>query len=152
MDRAPASPELATAVHESRGSETVLVAEDDPAVRLLARLALQRSGYTVLEAGNSQEAILIAQDYADPIDLLLSDVIMPESAGAPLIERLRSARPGLRVLFMSGYTDDAILHHGVLDEGMPFLAKPFTPHSLAQKVREVLDQAVVQRGSGAVPA
>jgi CheY-like chemotaxis protein len=122
----------------------VLVAEDDPSVRLLARLALQRSGYKVLEAGNPQEAILIARDYADPIDLLVSDVIMPESTGAPLIERLRSARPGLRVLFMSGYTDDAILHHGVLEEGMPFLAKPFTPHALAQKVREVLDQAVVE--------
>ena len=136
-------PESVTAVHESRGSETVLVAEDDAAVRLLARLALQRSGYQVLEAGNSQEAIVVAQEYANRIHLLLSDVIMPESAGAPLIERLRSSRPDLRVLYMSGYTDDAIIHHGVLDEGIPFLQKPFTPHALAQKVREVLDHAVL---------
>ena len=149
LERVVAYPESSTAVRESRGSETVLVAEDDPAVRLLARLALQRSGYQVLEAGNSQEALVIAQTYANRIHLLLSDVIMPESAGAPLIERLRSSRPDLRVLYMSGYTDDAIIHHGVLDEGTAFLPKPFTPHSLAQKVREVLDQAIVQPGSRA---
>src|SRR5258706_3317769 len=135
--------ESTAAVHGSRGSETVLVAEDDPAVRLLARLALQRSGYQVLEAGNSQEATVIAQEYTNRIDLLLSDVIMPESAGAPLVERLRASRPDLRVLYMSGYTDEAIIHPGVLDEGIPFLQKPFTPHALAQKVREVLDQGVV---------
>jgi DNA-binding NtrC family response regulator len=90
---------------------------------------------------------VIAQDYANHIDLLLSDVIMPESAGVPLIERLRLVRPDLRVLYMSGYTDDAIIHHGVLEEGIPFLQKPFTPHALAQKVREVLDHAVVSQAS-----
>ena len=121
------------------GSETVLLAEDDPAVRRLARLALERSGYRVLEAGNPQEAIRISQDHAGPIHLLLSDVIMPHSKGAPLVDRLRAAYPDVRVLYMSGYTDDAIVRHGVLDEGTPFLQKPFTPHGLAQKVREVLD-------------
>jgi signal transduction histidine kinase len=152
QEREAAYPESPTAGRESRGSETILVAEDDPAVRLLARLALQRSGYQVLEAANSQEALVVAREYAKRIHLLLSDVIMPESAGAPLIECLRSSRPDLRVLYMSGYTDEAIIHHGVLDEGMPFLPKPFTPHSLAQKVREVLDQVIVERGSrAAVP-
>ncbi|HKC55006.1 MAG TPA: response regulator [Vicinamibacterales bacterium] len=124
-----------------QGSETVLLAEDDPSVRLLARLSLRRCGYTVLEAGNAAEAVAIAEDYAKPIDLLLSDVIMPDSTGsAPLIDRLRRRRPDLRVLYMSGYTDDAIVHHGVLDEGTAFLQKPFTPHALTQKVRDVLEQ------------
>jgi signal transduction histidine kinase len=122
-----------------RGTETVLVAEDDPAVRLLARLSLLRCGYQVLEAGNPEEAVRVALDFVEPIHLLLSDVIMPQSEGAPLIERLRNSRPDLRLLYMSGYTDEAIVHHGVLDEGIPFLQKPFTPHALAQKVREVLD-------------
>jgi YesN/AraC family two-component response regulator len=96
----------------------------------------------VLEAGNPQEAILIAGDFIEPIDLLLSDVIMPASEGAPLVTRLRAARPDMRVLYMSGYTDDTIVHHGVLDEGTHFLQKPFTTIALTQKVREVLDQAV----------
>jgi len=124
-----------------QGSETVLLAEDDPSVRLLARLSLVRCGYTVLEAGNAAEAVAIADDYAKPIDLLLSDVIMPDSTGSSsLIDRLRLRRPNLRVLYMSGYTDDAIVHHGVLDEGTAFLQKPFTPHALTQKVRDVLEQ------------
>jgi len=124
------------------GSETVLIAEDDPAVRLLARLLLRRGGYTVLEAGSAAEAILVAQDCPKPIDLLLSDVIMPDSGGTPLIDRLRQTRPNLRVIYMSGYTDDAIVHHGVLDEGTAFLQKPFTPQALAQKVRDVLDEVM----------
>jgi CheY-like chemotaxis protein len=144
----PSAPKGATAHLESadgvapRGTETVIVAEDDPSVRLLARLLLQRSGYRVLEAGTSQEEILIARDFREPIHLLLSDVIMPDTSGAPLIEQLRATRPELRVLYMSGYTDDAIVHHGVLDEGTAFLQKPFTPLALAHKIREVLDQMV----------
>jgi len=132
--------ELHAATGASGGSETVLLAEDDPSVRLLARLSLRRCGYTVLEAGSATEAVAIANDYAKPIDLLLSDVIMPDSTGnALLIDRLRIRRPDLRVLYMSGYTDDAIVHHGVLDEGTAFLQKPFTPQALTQKVREVLE-------------
>jgi len=122
-----------------RGSETVLIVEDDAAVRHLARLTLQRNGYRVLEAGNPREAIATASAHADPIHLLLSDVIMPDSEGPPLVDRLRIVRPSLRVLYMSGYTDDTIVGHGVLDSGTPFLQKPFTPIALAQKVREVLD-------------
>jgi CheY-like chemotaxis protein len=124
----------------SSGSETVLLAEDDPSVRLLARLSLQRRGYTVLEAGDATEALAVAEDHGKPIDLLLSDVIMPNAGDTPLIDRLRRIHPDLRVLYMSGYTDDAIIHHGVLDEGTAFLQKPFTPQALAQKVRDVLDE------------
>ena len=122
-----------------RGSETVLVVEDDTAVRHLARVTLQRNGYRVLEAGSPREALGIASAHTEGIQLLLSDVIMPDSEGAPLVERLRTMRPSLRVLYMSGYTDDAIVRHGVIDERTPFLQKPFTPAALAQKVREVLD-------------
>ena len=122
------------------GSETVLLAEDDPAVRLLTRLSLQRCGYTVLEAGTAGEAVDVAKKHPHPIAVLLSDVIMPDSGGTPLIDRLRLTRPDLRVIYMSGYTDDAIVHHGVLTEGTAFLQKPFTPHALNQKMREVLDE------------
>jgi two-component system cell cycle sensor histidine kinase/response regulator CckA len=140
-DRVPSQSEEPMAAGElATGSETVLVVEDDPAVRLLARATLQRSGYQVLEASNPQEAAVIASEYTEPIDLLLTDVIMPESQGAPLVDRLRIARPGIRVLYMSGYADDTIVHHGVLDEGTPFLPKPFTPRALVQKVRSVLTQ------------
>jgi two-component system cell cycle sensor histidine kinase/response regulator CckA len=137
--------ESVTSRDAARGSETVLVAEDDPAVRLLARVSLQRSGYRVLEAGNAKEALAVAQDSAAPIHLVVTDVIMPDSAGPSLVERLRALRPDLPVLYMSGYTDDTIVHHGVLSEGTAFLQKPFTPHGLAQKVREVLDQAMTSR-------
>jgi CheY-like chemotaxis protein len=134
-------PQLAAvAASASRGSETVLLAEDDSSVRRLAKLLLERSGYRVMEAGDSQQAVQVASEYPERIHLLLSDVIMPDMGGAPLIDQLRETRPDLRVLYMSGYTDDAIVHHGVLDEGTAFLQKPFTPLALAKKVREVLDQ------------
>ena len=138
-ESAPAHTETAAA-NASRGSETVLLAEDDSSVRRLARLLLERSGYRVLEVGGCQEAVLVAREYPERIHLLLSDVIMPDTGDAPLIDQLRETRPDLRVLYMSGYTDDAIVHHGVLDEGTAFLQKPFTPLALPQKVREVLDR------------
>ena len=138
-DAAAGAPDAASAPVVPGGSETVFVVEDDAAVRHLARLTLQRNGYRVLEAGSPREALAIAGASTEPIHLLLSDVIMPDSEGPPLIDRLRTGRPGLQVLYMSGYTDDRIATHGVLDEGTPFLHKPFTPVALAQKVREVLD-------------
>jgi len=122
-----------------RGSEMIRLVEDDDAVRLLARVTLERAGYRVLEAPNPKEAMRLAGECAGPIHLLLSDVIMPESEGPPLFDRLAEVRRGLRVLYMSGYADEAIVRHGVLVEGTPFLQKPFTPLALARTIRDVLD-------------
>jgi two-component system cell cycle sensor histidine kinase/response regulator CckA len=122
----------------SRGTETVLLVEDDSAVRQLARVTLERSGYQVLEASNPREAAQVAGAFIGPIHLLLSDVIMPESEGPPLLGRLATTRPSILALYISGYADDAVRE--VLSiEGRPFLQKPFTPQALAQKVRGVLD-------------
>ena len=113
--------------------------EDDDAVRLLARRTLERNGYHVLQAANPKEAVRLASEFEGPIHLLLSDVIMPESEGPPLFERLTKKRD-LRVLYMSGYADDAIVRHSGLAEGTPFLQKPFTSQALARRVRETLDR------------
>jgi CheY-like chemotaxis protein len=135
----PSSLEPSSEVSDaSRGSETILLVEDDEAVRLLARVTLERIGYKVLQAGNPKEAVRVASECAGPIHLLLSDVIMPESDGLPLLDRLVSARPAVRVLYMSGYAGEAV-RHVLLVEGTPFLQKPFTPQVLVQKVRAVLD-------------
>jgi two-component system, cell cycle sensor histidine kinase and response regulator CckA len=124
-----------------RGSETILLVEDDDAVRMLARVTLERTGYRVLQAGDPKAAMLVANGFAGPIHLLLSDVIMPESEGTPLFDRLTKKHRGLRILYMSGYADEAILRHGLLVEGTPFLQKPFTPLALALKIRDVLEAA-----------
>jgi signal transduction histidine kinase/CheY-like chemotaxis protein len=123
-----------------RGSETILLVEDEAPVRVLARRCLEGSGYRVLEASGPDEALGLAARHDGPIHLLLTDVVMPHVDGRELAERLGRERADVRVLYMSGYTDDAIVHHGVLDPGTQLLQKPFTPVSLAQKVREVLDQ------------
>jgi PAS domain S-box-containing protein len=125
--------------HPSPGTETVLLAEDEEVVRRLAREILSGNGYKVLEAGNGREALLLSEAHRGEIHLLLTDVEMPKMSGRELSERIRLLRPGLRILYMSGYTDDAILRHGVLEDGIPFLQKPFTTEALARKVREVLD-------------
>lgn len=122
-----------------RGAETILLAEDEEMVRLLARQVLEVHGYQVLEAANGGAALLICERHHEPIQLLVTDVIMPEMSGRELAERLAPLRPEMRVLYMSGYTDDAILHRGVLDEGANFIQKPFPTDALARKVREVLD-------------
>jgi len=122
-----------------QGTETILLVEDEEAVRRLARVILERGGYRVLEAENPEIALRLANDFEGQIDLLLSDVIMPASQGAPLALRLAQLRPKMRVLYMSGYADEAITRLGVVVQGAPFLQKPFTPHGLGRKVRDVLD-------------
>jgi CheY-like chemotaxis protein len=122
-----------------RGTETVLLVEDEPAVRALARKALTGSGYRVLEAEDAAEALSVAHGQNGPIHLLLADVVMPHMNGRELAESLALFYPDAKVLFMSGHTEDAIIRHGVQTRGIPFLQKPFTPDTLARKVREVLD-------------
>jgi two-component system cell cycle sensor histidine kinase/response regulator CckA len=122
-----------------RGSETILLVEDDEAVRRLARLILERTGYRVVDAENPKEALRLVNQFEGRIDLLVSDLIMPDSDGAPLSERLARVHPNLRVLYISGYADEAVVRHGVIVEGTPFLQKPFTPLALTGKIREVLD-------------
>ena len=122
-----------------RGTETVLLVEDEEMVRQMVHEILQLSGYQVLVAGNGSEALLFCERHKSAIDLMITDVVMPQMSGRELAERFAAVRPEVRVLYMSGYTDDAIVHHGVLDVGIPFLEKPFTPNALARKVREVLD-------------
>jgi two-component system cell cycle sensor histidine kinase/response regulator CckA len=122
-----------------RGNETVLLVEDEDALRTLSRRLLERNGYHVLEARHSGEALSICENEKETIHLLITDVVMPVMGGRELADRLLPLRPGMKVLYVSGYTDDAIIHHGVLNHDMPFLAKPFGPESLARKVREVLD-------------
>jgi signal transduction histidine kinase len=122
-----------------RGAETILIVEDEAAVRRMAARALAAQGYAILEAENGAEALEVLARGGSPIDLVLTDVVMPLVNGRELGERLSVERPGLRVLFMSGYTDDDIVRRGLLRPGSPFLQKPFMPGDLSRKVREVLD-------------
>jgi two-component system, cell cycle sensor histidine kinase and response regulator CckA len=141
------SPEAAPVRREPllrQGNELVLLLEDDAVVRAIAERVLSSSGYRVLSASTSAEAEGYVRELGPAIALVVSDVILPQTSGREAVERLRAIQPDLRALFMSGYTDDAILRGGYLAPGVAFLQKPFTPHDLAAKVREVLD-----RGSGA---
>jgi len=123
----------------SHGTETILLVEDEPAVRAIGRELLQINGYTILEAENGIQALEVASSHEGTIDLLVSDVVMPRMSGRELAERMMVLRPGIRVLLVSGFADDRIMRNGVLDPGMAFLQKPFTLESLSQRVREVLD-------------
>jgi two-component system cell cycle sensor histidine kinase/response regulator CckA len=125
--------------HSSAGTETVLLLEDEEAVRTLASVILQSSGYKVLESRSPEDALRIGEQCKEPIDLLLTDMVMPRMSGRQVAEHLASLRPALRVIFMSGYTDNALVHDGALEARSAFLQKPFTPLALARKVREVLD-------------
>jgi two-component system cell cycle sensor histidine kinase/response regulator CckA len=121
------------------GTETILLAEDDEQLRPLTKGLLEKLGYTVLEAENAERALGVASAHAGPIHLLVADVVMPGPSGRELARRLARSRPDTRVLYVSGYTDDAIVRHGMLEPGLVFLQKPFTPTALGRKVREVLD-------------
>ncbi|GAC1682463.1 MAG: hypothetical protein NVS9B3_00070 [Gemmatimonadaceae bacterium] len=140
----------AIAEEQDRGSETILVAEDDDAIRPLMRRLLERRGYRVLEARHGVQALELAERQQSAIDLLVTDVVMPELGGRELAENLVRATPDLRVLFMSGYTDDVVLRRGLVDVRVPFLQKPFSSSAFARKVREVLDAPTVVDGVGPI--
>jgi response regulator RpfG family c-di-GMP phosphodiesterase len=123
-----------------RGRETVLLVEDELAILEMTTEILERLGYNVLAAGTPGEAIRLAQEYPGLIDLLLTDVVMPEMNGRDLAKNLLSIYPDIRRLFMSGYTANVIAHHGVLDEGVHFIQKPFSMNDLGAKIREALDK------------
>jgi two-component system cell cycle sensor histidine kinase/response regulator CckA len=137
-------PQVATASAATgplpRGTETLLVVEDEPALRLLAQSVLAGQGYEVLLATNGQDGLRVAREHkGSPIRLAVTDVIMPQMDGKVMADWLKATYPELKILFTSGYTDDALAHHGVLDPGVAFLSKPYTPATLTRKVRELLD-------------
>jgi PAS domain S-box-containing protein len=128
-----------------RGSETILLVEDEEQVRTVALSILRKQGYQVIVAEHAGEALLICERHPETIDLLVTDVVMPQMSGPELAKRLVVLRPAMKVLCLSGYTDDSVVRHGVLDAGVAFLQKPITPASLARKVREVLDNGGIAR-------
>ncbi len=133
-----------------RGTETILLVEDDPALREMAATLLRRLGYTVLAAANGIEALSLKQKRdTGHIDLLFTDVVMPHMSGKELADRVRALYPQTRILFTSAYTENAIVHQGVLDKGVALLQKPFTPSALAHKLREVLDPPGVSKTDAA---
>ncbi len=140
MEQMESMPEARQVTDRFRGRETILVAEDEAALRTLICETLRVHGYTVLEASDGINAVRRSERYHKPIHLLIADVVMPRMSGRELASRITSARPETGVLYISGYTDDAILHHGVLDPNTAFLQKPFTPTSLVRKVRLVISQ------------
>jgi two-component system, cell cycle sensor histidine kinase and response regulator CckA len=131
---------LGQAKTKSPTTQTVLLVEDEEALRATARKILEQRGYQVLGAPNGAEALRLWEQSAEMVDLLLTDLVMPGMSGRELARRLAAVRPSLKVLYMSGYPSDDIAHHGILDEGTPFIAKPFTPANLLGKVREILDR------------
>jgi CheY-like chemotaxis protein len=133
------------------GTETILVAEDEEAVRDVAKRILREAGYTVLTAATASDALLIRQAHQGNVHLLLTDVVMPQMGGRELAERLLLARPGIKVIYMSGYADDAILNHGTLAPGTHFIGKPFSAADLTKKVREVLDSGDTKPADGHEP-
>jgi PAS domain S-box-containing protein len=134
------SSRAAAPVAPSGRQETLLVVEDDPAVRALTRTVLKSSAYDVFEASDPEDALRWVEEHNQPIHLLVTDVVMPGMSGRVLAERLTALRPSLKVLYVSGYTDDAVVRHGLLEAEVAFLQKPFSPDALTRKVREVLDR------------
>ena len=143
-----ATSEEPAPVSPPRGSETVLLVEDEAELHDLLAEVLEDTGYTVLRAGDGAEAVKVCAERERPIDLLLTDVVMPGMSGRELAARVQPLRPAMKVLYMSGYTDGAIVHHGVLEPGIAFIQKPFAPPAIAHKVREVLDGSPHEVGIG----
>jgi CheY-like chemotaxis protein len=133
IDLSPAPPTL------PEGAETILLVEDDESVRRVTRMMLEKQGYTVLEAENGHEALRLGDQYPDPINLLFTDIMMPGLSCQEMLAGLTTQHPEIKVLFMSGHTDNVIVNQGVLDSGVAFIQKPFRLEQLAFKVREVLD-------------
>jgi CheY-like chemotaxis protein len=124
------------------GTETILVVEDDQPVRKLICETLRGTGYRVIEAANGDAAVRVCQEHQGPIPLMITDLVMPQMSGRELADRLVQLRPHMQVLFISGYTDDAAVRHGLLKSAAAFLEKPFSPGALARKVRSILDRQV----------
>ena len=122
------------------GSETIFLVEDNEEVRKLAKRILEKRGYKILDRSQGKEALQIYEEHKGPIHLMVTDVVMPGMSGRELANRLMSVHPEMKVLYMSGYTDNSITHHGVLEKGMNYIQKPFTVDGLLRKVREVLDK------------
>jgi CheY-like chemotaxis protein len=141
MMQEPARAASDSAPEMPGGTETILLVEDEEGVRRVARLALEMHGYRVLQAKNGRDAIRLLESHPERIDMIVTDVVMPEMNGRQLAETLLPRLPGCKVMFMSGYNDDAVLRHGVLAAKTAFLQKPFTQAELLQKVRATLDGA-----------
>jgi DNA-binding NtrC family response regulator len=139
LPRTEAEAEPAGSVALLQGEETILLVEDEDGVRELLWKILTEHGYNVIEARHGRDALTVAGNYAEPIQLLLTDVVMPEMGAGELVQQLLTERPELKVLFISGYTNDEVVRRGVSGNGAAFIQKPFQPDELMRKVREVLD-------------
>ncbi|HEX7087340.1 MAG TPA: response regulator [Vicinamibacterales bacterium] len=144
LARESATAQLPTTLEgPARGSETVLVVEDMPGLRRLVQRTLEKAGYTVLTASSAADALRLVEETAPPVDLLLTDVVMPGMSGRTLAERLQRLRPAMKVLFMSGYTNDVMVRHNVIDGSTPFISKPFKLVDLTRQIRRTLDTDLV---------
>jgi two-component system, cell cycle sensor histidine kinase and response regulator CckA len=138
-NRSAAVANMVSEIRTRKGSETVLLVEDEEVVRVLVRTILERYGYHVLEAQSAGDAFLLCEEHKATIHVLLTDVVMPRMSGRKLAARLAPLRPSMKVLYMSGYTDDSVVRHGILESDVAFIQKPIMPETLARKLREVIE-------------